>query len=134
MVIVSAHMNQQVNARLALSGRVAAKWARDRARDRSPGLFSRYHTELLAARATYDIAARWDIGLQASALVGGGDGGGRARQLGLGVEVGTLLSESLWFSLDWTVFGSTDRDRTAHDYTQRGDHLRLRFKFDEALI
>ena len=130
MVIVSARMNQQVNARLALSGRVAAKWARDR----SPGLFSRYHTELLAARATYDIAARWDIGLQTSALFGGGFCGGRARKLGLGVEVGTLLSENLWFSLGWNVFGFTDRDLTAQDNTQQGVYLRLRFKFDEALF
>ena len=130
MVIVSARMNQQVNARLALSGRVAAKWARDQ----SLGLFSRYHTELLAARATYDLAPRWDVGVQASALVGGGVGGGRARQLGLGAEVGTLLSENLWLSLGWNAFGFTDRDLMAQDYPQRGVYLRLRFKFDEALI
>ena len=123
-------MNQQVNARLAVSGRLAAKWARDR----SPGLFSRYHTELLAARATYDIAARWDVGVQASALLGGGIGDGGARQLGLGAEVGTLLSENLWLSLGWNAFGFTDGDLTAQDLTQRGAYLRLRFKFDEALF
>ena len=127
VAIISAHMNQQVNARLALSGRVAAKWARDQ----SLGLFSRYHTELLAARATYDIAPRWDAGVQASALIGAA---GRARQLGLGAEVGTLLSENLWLSLGWNVFGFTDRDLTAQDNTQRGAYLRLRFKFDEALF
>ena len=126
LVTVSAHMNQQVNARLALSGRVAAKWARDQ----SLGLFSRYHTELLAARATYDIAPRWDAGVQASALVGAAGGA----QLGLGAELGTLLSENLWLSLGWNVFGFTDRDLTAQDYTQRGGYLRLRFKFDEALF
>ena len=131
MVIVSARMNHQVNARLALSGRVAAKWAQDRAHDRSLGLFSRYHTVLLAARATYDIAPRWDAGVQASALIGAA---GRARQLGLGAEVGTLLSENLWLSLGWNVFGFTDRDLTAQDNTQRGVYLRLRFKFDEALF
>ena len=127
MVIVSAHMNQQVNTRLALSGRLATKWARDQ----SLGLFSRYHTELLAARATYNIAPRWDAGVQASALIGAA---GRARQLGLGPEVGTLLSENLWLSLGWKVFGFTDRDLTAQDNTQRGVHLRLRYKFDENLL
>ena len=135
MVIVSARMNHQVNARLALSGRVAAKWAqdrsRDRAHDRSLGLFSRYHTVLLAARATYDIAPRWDAGVQASAPI---SAAGRARQLGLGVELGTLLSENLWLSLGWNVFGFTDRDLTAQNNTQRGVYLRLRFKFDEALF
>ena len=127
VAIISAHMNQQVNARLALSGRLAAKWARDQ----SLGLFSRYHTELLAARASYDIAPRWDAGVQASALIGAA---GRARQLGLGTEVGYLLSENLWLSLGWNVFGFTDRDLTAQDNTQRGVYLRLRFKFDEALF
>ena len=131
MVIVSAHMNQQVNARLALSGRVAAKWARDRAHDQSPGLFSRYHTELLAARATCDIAPRWDAEVQASAPIGAA---GRAHQLGLGAEVGTLLSENLWLNLGWNVFGFTDRALTAQDNTQRGVHLRLRYKFDENLL
>ena len=142
VAIVSAHMAHQVNARLALSGRVAAKWAHDRAHDRvqdrardpSPGRFSRYRTELLAARATYDIAARWDVGVQASALFGAGLGDGGARQLGLGAEVGYLLSENLWLSLGWNVFGFTDRDLTAQDFTQRGAYLRLRFKFDEALF
>ena len=114
MVIVSAHMNQQVNARLALSARVAAKWARDQ----SVGLFSRYHTKLLA-------------GIQASALIGAGN---RARQIGLGAEAGTLLSENLRLSLGWNVFGFTDRDLSAQNYTQRGFYLRLRFKFDEALF
>ncbi len=127
VAIISAHINEQLNTRLALSGRVAAKWARDQ----SVGLFSRYHTKLLAARATYDIAPRWDAGIQASALIGAGD---RARQVGLGVEGGTLLGENLWLSLGWNVFGFTDRDLTAQDYTQRGVYLRLRFKFDEALF
>ncbi len=127
VAIVSAHINEQVNTRLALAGRVAAKWARDQ----SVGLFNRYHTKLLAARATYDIASRWDAGIQASALIGAGN---RARQFGLGVEVGTLMSENLWLSWGWNVFGFTDRDLTAQDHAQRGLYLRLRFKFDEALF
>ncbi len=127
VAIISAHMNQQVNARLALSGRVAAKWARDQ----SLGLFSRYQSGLLAARATYDIAPRWDVGLQASALIGAA---GRARQLGLGTEAGYLLRENLWLSLGWNLFGFIDRDLTAQDNIQRGVYLRLRFKFDEALF
>ena len=127
VVIVSGHMNQQVNARLSLAGRLAGKWAQDQ----SPGLSSTYHTELIAGRLTYDLTPKWDIGLQASALIGGG---GRAQQLGLGGEVGYLLAKNLWFSVGWNVLGFSDRDLTAQDYTQLGGFLRLRFKFDEGLF
>ena len=56
--------------------------------------------------------------------------------LGLGCEASCLLSDKLWVSLGWNVFGFTDRarDLTAQDQTQRGVYLRLRFKFDEALF
>jgi large repetitive protein len=127
VVTASAHINQQVSAQLVLSGRIAAKWAREQ----SLGLADRYHTELFAARATYDIATGWDIGVQAAALIGSG---GRARQMGLGAEAGHLLAENLWLSVGWNQFGFTDRDLTAQDYLQRGVYLRLRFKFDEASL
>ncbi len=127
VAIVSAHVNHQFNPQTQLSARVAAKWARDR----SLGLDSRETTQLLSARATYDIAPRWDLGAQAAALIGAS---GRARQLGLGAEAGYLLADNLWVSVGWNVFGFTDRDLTAQDTTQRGFYIRLRFKFDEAMF
>ncbi len=127
VVTASAHLNQQVNAQLVLSGRIAAKWAREQ----SLGLADRYHTELFATRATYDVATGWDIGVQTAALIGSG---GRARQVGLGAEAGHLLAENLWLSIGWNQFGFTDRDLTAQDFLQRGVYLRLRFKFDEASL
>ena len=127
VAIISAHINHQFNAQTQLSARLAAKWAHDR----SLGLDSRETTQLISARATYDFTPRWDGGVQASALIGAA---GRARQLGLGAEVGYLLGKNLWLSLGWNAFGFTDRDLTAQDYTQRGVYLRLRFKFDEALF
>ncbi len=127
VAIVSAHAHQQVSAGLALSGRAAAKWALDQ----SLGLRSRNQTGLLAGRLVWDIAPRWDTGLQASALIGAA---GRSRQWGLGSELGTLLADNLWLSLGYNWFGFADRDLTAQDITQRGGYLRLRFKFDEALF
>ena len=127
VAIVSAHMSHQLNAQTQLSARVAAKWAHDR----SLGLDNRETTQLLSARVTYDIAPRWDLGVQAAALIGAS---GQARQLGLGAEAGYLLADNLWASVGWNVFGFTDRDLTAQDYTQRGFYIRLRFKFDEALF
>ena len=127
VAVVSAHASHQLNPQTQLSARVAAKWARDR----SLGLDSRETTQLISARATYDIAPRWDLGAQAAALIGAS---GHARQLGLGAEAGYLLADNLWVSVGWNVFGFTDRDLTAQDYTQRGFYIRLRFKFDEAMF
>ena len=127
VTIISGHVNHQFNPQLQLSARVAAKWAHDR----SLGLDSRETTQLFAARATCDIAPRWDLGVQAAALIGAS---GRAHQLGLGAEAGYLLADNLWVSVGWNVFGFTDRDLTAQDYTKRGFYVRLRFKFDEALF
>ncbi len=125
--VLSAHLNEQPTPGLQLSGRVAAKWVREQ----SLGLDSRYDVQLLSARATLDLDARWDIGLQAAALLGGG---GQARQRGLGGELGYLVTTNLWLSLGWNVWGYSDRDLAAQDYTRRGGYLRLRFKFDEASL
>ena len=125
--IVSGHLNYQPNGRLLLSGRVAAKWAIER----SLGLNSRSNTQLLGARATYDVTREWDVGVQAGALI---SPGANARQLGLGLEVGHLLTENLWLSAGWNAFGFTDKDLTMQDYTNTGVYLRLRWKFDENLF
>ena len=127
VAIVSAHLNLQPSARLLLSGRIAAKWAAEN----SLGIVSHTNTQLIGARATYDLAREWDIGLQAGVLM---SGDARARQWGLGAEVGRVVAENLWLSVGWNLFGFTDRDLTAQDYTNPGVYLRLRWKFDEALF
>ena len=127
VAIASAHVNLQPNARLLLSGRAAVKWAIER----SLGITSRSNTQLFGARATYDLTRDWDVGAQAGVLM---NAGARARQLGLGLEVGHLLTENLWLSVGWNAFGFTDKDLTAQDYTSTGVYLRLRWKFDENLF
>lgn len=127
VVITSAHLNYQLNPDVLLSGRAAAKWVNDR----SLGLVSKYDTQLFSARATHDLSKRWDIGLNAAALLGGST---RSRQLGLGAELGYLMADNLWFSVGYNVFGFIDKDLTAQDYTNRGIYLRLRWKFDEKLF
>lgn len=126
-VIMSAHLNYQANPDLLVSGRAAAKWVSDR----SLGLVSKYSTQLFSARATHDLSKRWDMGLNAAMLMGGN---ARSRQLGLGAEVGYLVADNLWFSLGYNVFGFSDKDLTAQDYTNKGVYLRLRWKFDEKLF
>ena len=127
IAIVSAHMSVQPSAHLVLSGRVAAKWAFESAL----GINSRNNTQLLGGRATYDLTSEWDVGVQAGALI---NAGARARQFGLGAEIGHLLGENLWVSVGWNVFGYADKDLSAQDYTNPGVYLRLRWKFDEALF
>ena len=127
VAIVSGHINYQANGQFLVSGRAAAKWATDR----SAGLDSSYTTQLFSARATYDLSAKWDVGLNAAVLLGGN---GRARQHGLGAELGYLLADNLWVSLGYNLFGFSDKDLTGQDYTNKGVYLRLRWKFDENLF
>lgn len=111
-----------------LSGRIAAKWQRDRF---EAGTESRYQARWLSGRLVYDLGKRWDIGL--AGAVQAGDGG--ARQTAWGVELGYLLATNLWLSAGYNRSGFTaDRDLAGYEYTQRGAYLRLRFKFDETLF
>ena len=127
VAVVSAHLNVQPSAGLLLSGRVAAKWANET----SLGIASRSTTQLIGGRATYDLTREWDLGLQAGLLI---SDGARARQWGLGAELGRVVAENLWIGIGWNVFGFADKDLSAQDYTNPGVYLRLRWKFDEALL
>lgn len=124
--VVSAHLNARISRPLTLSGRYAAKLARDR----SLGLSSVTFTQLLGARALYDLDERWDLGLQAGGLFTR-DG---AWQAGLGSEVGYRLQTNLWVSAGYNLQGFRDTDLAGDDHTERGVYLRLRFKFDEKLL
>jgi hypothetical protein len=111
-----------------LSGRVAAKWQKDRFEG---GTMSDFRAQWLSGRLVYDIDKRWDIGL--GAAVQRGQGG--ARQTAVGLEVGYLLATNLWLSAGFNRSGfDADRDLSGYEYTQRGAYIRLRFKFDETLF
>ncbi|MFT4173636.1 MAG: hypothetical protein QM639_13810 [Rhodocyclaceae bacterium] len=125
--VVSVHANVQATRALIITGRYAGKIASDE----SYGLTSHSSTHLLSARATYDIAAKWDIGVQASTLF---TPGGRSRQYGVGAEVGYMLDTNLWVSAGYNVMGFSDRDLTVDESMQRGVYVRMRFKFDEKLF
>lgn len=111
-----------------LSGRVAAKWQRDRFEG---GTDSRFRAQWVSGRLVYDLSKRWDVSL-AAALQRGDQG---ARQTAVGAEVGYLLATNLWLSAGWNRTGfRADADLSGYEYTQRGAYLRLRFKFDETLF
>jgi uncharacterized repeat protein (TIGR01451 family) len=123
--IVSSHLNVQPERSWLISGRYAAKWAKDR----SSGISSSSFTQLIGARSTWDLTERWDIGLQGYRMWGDG-----AAERAVGVEVGYLAVKNLWLSLGYNVKGFRAPDLAGEAYTQRGLYLRMRFKFDENLF
>ena len=80
---------------------------------------------------TYDLTDKWDLGLNASALV---DGSFQSAQLALGAEVGYTLSTNLVVGLGYNFLGYYDRDLSDEQYTTKGVYLRMRMKFDETLF
>ena len=125
--ILSVHGDYKLSRPFMLSGHYAAKWTDET----SNGIATRYRAQLAAGRATWEFAPKWDAGLAVSGLFGGAS---RSRQYAVGIEVGYLLATNLWLSAGYNVFGYHDDDLAAGDYTNKGAYLRLRYKFDEALL
>ena len=121
---VSVNANWQIRRDTVLSARYAAKLATDR----SGGLSSRTVSHLVAARATYEINADWDIGATAQALF---DRDTRGRQYAAGVEAGYQLQKNMWVSAGYNLLGFKERDLAGADATAKGLFARLRMKFDE---
>ena len=122
--IASTHLSYQPQADLAFSGRYAGKYVLED----SIGISSRYTAHLLSARADYDIARDWTVGVNTGVLFSAGM---RSRQGALGAELGRVLTKNLWLSVGYNRFGFRDDDLASEGYTNKGVFLRLRYKFDE---
>jgi large repetitive protein len=125
--ILSVHGDVQLSRPFVVSGRYAAKWSSDN----SNGLSTKYRAQVIGARATYEFARKWDVGVVTSVLFGDGT---RSKQYGVGFEAGYLLAQNLWVSAGYNFFGYKDADMQGADYTAKGPYVRLRYKFDEALL
>lgn len=125
--VVSTHLDYQLSPRLRSNGRYAVKWAQELAGAPDEEALG----QLVAARLTYDIAKRWDVGLIGSAHL---TGPLEAVDYGLGAEVGYLLGKNVWVAAGYNFFGFEDDDLTDGDYSDPGVYLRLRAKFDEDLF
>ena len=127
VAIVSAHAHYQPSAKWFASAHYAGKavW------ENSLGRNSTYLAHLIAGRTSYEITKRWDLGLNASALVSGNL---KSVQFGFGPELGYALKNNFRFGVGYNFFGFRDRDLGAEDYTSRGAYLALRMKFDESLL
>ncbi|MGH8511709.1 MAG: hypothetical protein ACREU8_10125 [Gammaproteobacteria bacterium] len=53
-------------------------------------------------RFAMDLTERWDLGLQGSVLAGDGF---KSLQFGLGPEAGYRVTENLWVSAGYNLFG-----------------------------
>ena len=125
--MVSLHANWQPIKPFTFSGRYAAK----RVNENSNGLASKTNAQLVGARAIWEVAPRWDVSLNASTMFSNGS---KAKQYGLGVELGFMVMENLWLSAGYNWFGYKDADLMASEYTNKGVFVRMRFKFDEDLF
>ena len=85
--LISIHANWQPRRPFTFSGRYAAKWANDQ----SNGLKSKNNAQLLAGRAIWEIAQRWDVSAHTSTLIGKG---AQSKQYGLGIELGFMVISS----------------------------------------
>lgn len=125
--ILAALVNVQPTERLTLSGRYAAKSARDEV---GP-LSTRSTAQLLMGRGIYDLNRRVDAGIISSLLA---TDGVSSRQYGLGGEVGLLVMKNLRIAGGYNLFGFTDKDLNTFGTTRKGAYLELGFKFDESLF
>jgi hypothetical protein len=125
--LLSLNANWQPRRPFTFSSRYAVKWTHDR----SNGIESRGGAQLLAGRAVWEFAKRWDVSLNASTLFGRG---AQSKYYGVGLELGYLVMENLWLSAGYNFFGYRDDDLASGEYTNKGAFLRLRYKFDEDLF
>ena len=125
--LISIHANWQPRRPFTFSGRYAAKWVNEK----SNGLATKNNAQLLAGRVIWDVAPRWDAGVNVSTMFGQG---AQSKQYGLGIEVGFLIMENLWVSGGYNFFGYRDDDLASGEYTNKGAFIRLRYKFDEDLF
>jgi hypothetical protein len=126
--IISINADWQLSRPFLVTSRYAAKWTTDD----SNGLTSRYHAQVVGARATWEFATKWDMGFVSSATFGGP--GTTARQYGVGLEFGYNVATNLWVSAGYNFFGYKDDDLAGNDYTVKGPYVRLRYKFDEGVF
>jgi len=126
--VVSVHGDYHPSRPLWVTGRLAAKWVRERF---DAGLSSTYTALLLGARAVYDVTEKWNLGVQANILLSPQGG---SRQSAVGVEAGYLVRQNLWVTAGYNWTGFSDKELQGAGYTNRGIYVRLRLKFDETLF
>lgn len=89
------------------------------------------YTDHTGFEMRYDITKKWDVGLRGS-LLHSWNGGQRAWSGG--ASTGYNVIDNSWISLGYNVWGFTDKDFSAADYTAQGPYVRFRMKFDQQSV
>lgn len=127
--IASLHANVQPKREWTHAGQLAWKSVDETFSGTGDPVRSSWNGSLLGWRSTVDIGERWDASVYASLQRAQG-----ARLRGLGAEVGYRLMDNLWLSAGYTGGRHSDVDLFSANQSWNGAHIRLRFKFDEALL
>ena len=89
------------------------------------------YTDHTGFEMRYDITKKWDVGLCGSLLHSWN--GGQLAWSG-GASTGYNVIDNSWVSLGYNVWGFTDKDFSAADYTAQGPYVRFRMKFDQQSV
>jgi uncharacterized repeat protein (TIGR01451 family) len=119
--------NYKPRRNLQISLKYGAKFVVDTISDR----IYRAFTDHWGTELRYDISKKWDVGLRASLLHSWN--GGQFAYSG-GPATGYNMVENVWVSLGYNIWGFTDKDFSAADYTTQGPYLRFRMKFDQQTV
>ncbi len=119
--------NYKPSKRLQVSLKYGAKFVMDTISGR------RYqaYTDHMGFELRYDITKKWDVGLKGSVLHSW-NGGQLAYSAG--ASTGYNVVNNSWVSLGYNVWGFSDKDFSAADYTARGPYVRFRVKFDQQTV
>jgi uncharacterized repeat protein (TIGR01451 family) len=124
VAVISANFNVQPTTRVMLSTRYATRFTAEN----SSNLYSDAADHLISGRVTYDLKAKWDVGMQ---VMTGLSRGFTSQNYGIGWELGRMLAKNLWLSAGYNVVGFRDADLASETETNRGGYIRFRCKFDE---
>ncbi len=121
------NLNYKVRKNLQATLKYGAKYVVDTIAGGRYSLF----TDHTGIEARYDISSIWDVGVRGSVLHTWGSG---QLSYSCGVSVGYNLFENTWVSLGYNVWGFSDKDFSAADYTAQGPYIRFRMKFDQQTV
>lgn len=126
-IVNNTSVNYRPNKKLQISLKYGAKFVTETIYGRSYSGF----TDHIGFEGRYDITREWDLGLRAS-LLHSWHGGQYAYSFG--PSIGYNMIENVWLGLGYNVWGFTDKDFSAADYTAQGPYMRFRMKFDQQTV
>lgn len=122
--INNLHANWQYDVKNQLEFHHGIKWTRQNIDQRA---FTAI-TDFIFARWRYDLAADWDVSLQAAMMHGW-----RSGQFisSFGPAIGHNVMDDMWVSVGYNGQGFNARDFATAGYTTRGVYVDFRMKFDQ---